>query len=265
MNKILWLILFILLLIVGRKRGIKTFFTFVICMIFIVIYIFLMRLGFNPIVLAYITCLLASLVSLFFLNGYSKKTFAAFIGVIIVQVISFILIYVICKRGIIGEFGEESLDTIGGYIFDIRYNMSDVLIGVLLVSVIGTIIDTSISVSSAMNEVYENNPKISDQELYKSGMNIGGDILSTTINTLFFALVSTSIGFFMWYRNMMIEDIINYKLFAKYIIQLLIAFIASALIIPITARITSKMLTSDKHFILNKVYDKIYVALEDEE
>ena len=156
------------------------------------------------------------------------------------------------------EFGEESLDTIGGYIFEIGYNMNDVLIGVLLVSVVGTVIDTSISIATAMNEVYENNPKIKEKELYKSGMNVGGDILSTTINTLFFALISTSIGFFMWHRKMMIQDIINNKLFAEYAIQLLIAFIASVIIIPITAFICSKMLASNKFDKVIKVFDKIH-------
>ena len=258
MNKILLLILFLLLLIIGRKRGVKTFITFLICMLQIFIYIFFMRIGLNSILWAFISCFIASLFSLFFLNGYSKKTLSAFIGVMIVQVMMFILIYIVCKRAGLGVFGEESLDTIGGYIFEIGYNMNDVLIGVLLVSVVGTVIDTSISIATAMNEVYENNPKIKEKELYKSGMNVGGDILSTTINTLFFALISTSIGFFMWHRKMMIQDIINNKLFAEYAIQLLIAFIASVIIIPITAFICSKMLASNKFDKVIKVFDKIH-------
>ena len=264
MNKILLLILFILLLIVGRKRGIKTFITFLICMLQIIIYMFLMRIGFNSIFWAFISCMIASLFSIFFLNGYSKKTLSSFISVMIVQVIVFALIFVICRRAGLSGFAEESLDTVGGYYFDIRYNMNSVLIGVLLVSVVGTVIDTSISVASAMNEVYENNPKMKDKELYQSGMNVGGDILSTTINTLFFALIATSIGFFMWHRNMMIEDIINYKLFAEYAIQLLIAFIASIVIIPVTAYICSKMLASNKLDKIVKVFDKIHKEFKED-
>ncbi|MCR5224041.1 MAG: YibE/F family protein, partial [Bacilli bacterium] len=146
----------------------------------------------------------------------------------------------------------------------IKYNMNNVLIGVLLISVVGTVIDTSISVASAMNEVYINNPKISDKELYKSGMNVGGDILSTTINTLFFALISTAIGFAMWHRNTMIGEIINYKMFVKDSIQLLIAFIASILIIPVTAYIASKMLASNKYNKIIDKFDKIHQLLKEE-
>ena len=264
MNNLLLLILFILLLSIGKKRGLKTFITFIICMLQIFIYMFLMRIGFNAIVWSFISCVIASIFSIFFLNGYSKKTIASFISVMIVQVIVFLLMYIVCKQSGIGSFGEESLDNIGGYYFNIKYNMNNVLIGVLLISVVGTVIDTSISVASAMNEVYINNPKISDKELYKSGMNVGGDILSTTINTLFFALISTAIGFAMWHRNTLIGEIINYKMFVKDSIQLLIAFIASILIIPVTANITSKMLASNKYNKVIDKFDKIHQLLKEE-
>ena len=242
MNKILWVILFILLLLVGQKRGIRAFFSFLMSMLLIIIYILLMSWGVNAIFLAFIICIIASIISLFFLNGYTEKTKAAFIGVIIVQLLVFLPIYIISKRASIGPFGEESFETIGGFNFAINYNMNDVIIGIFLVSIIGTVIDTAISVATSMNEVYENNPTIDEKELLKSGMNVGGDILSTTINTLYFALVNTFIGYFMWHRGRMIEEVINEKLFVVEIIQLLIAFIGSIIIIPITAYISSKML-----------------------
>lgn len=258
MNKILCVILFILLLLVGKKRGIKTFITFIICFALIGLYIILMGLGFNAIILAFIICILASMISLFFLNGLNPKTLAAFFAVLLVQTITFVLIAIISVRANIGPFAEESLETIAGYNLNINYNMMNVVIGVYLVSIVGTVIDTSISVASAMNEVKENNPKIKEKELYKSGMNVGGDILSTTINTLFFALVSVFIGFFMWHRGMSFEQIINYKLFVYDVVELLIAFIGSVIIIPVSALISSRMLISKKSDIL---IDKIKLFL----
>ena len=246
MNKILWILLFFLLLIIGKNRGVKTFFTFLLSMILIVTYILLMKLGLNAIILAIIICIIASIISIFFLNGYNSKTKSSFISVMIVLLFIFILIYIIGKKANIGVFGDESLETISAFSYGINYNMNNVLIGMFLVSVIGTIIDTSISVATAMNEVLENNPKIKEKELYNSGMNVGGDILSTTINTLYFALISTFIGFFMWHKGASFEYIINYKLFAKDLTGLLIAFIASIIIIPVTSYISSKILINNK-------------------
>ena len=96
--------------------------------------------------------------------------------------------FFIGKISNIQGFSSDSVETIGAFSYLINYDMTKVIIGMYLICVIGTIIDTSISVSSSMNEVLENNPKINEKELYKSGMNVGGDILSTTINTLFFAI-----------------------------------------------------------------------------
>lgn len=254
MNMILFLILFILLLLIGRKRGFKTFISFLLCMLLIVLYLYLMKLGASAIITAFIICIIASLVSLFLLNGINTKTLAAFIGVMIVQVITFTLICFITYRANIGAFAEESLGTVACFNQGINYNMRTVLIGMYLVSIVGTVIDTSISVSSSMNEVLENNPKIKEKELYKSGMNIGGDILSTTINTLFFALISVFIGFFMWHRGMSFEQVINYKSFVDDVTRLLIAFIGSILIIPVTSLISSKVLLNKK---INKVINDV--------
>ena len=242
MIALLSIILFFLLLIVGKSRGVKTFVTFYLSIILIITYIILMNLGFNAIILALMVCILASCISLFMLNGYNLKTLSSFISIMIVLIFITSLTYTIGKVSNIQGFTSDSVETIGSFSYLINYDMTSVLIGMYLICVIGTIIDTSISVSTSMNEVLGNNPNIKEKELYKSGMNIGEDILSTTINTLFFAIISSFIGFFMWHRNTPISYIINHKVFAQTTIELLLSFIASILIIPITSYISSKIL-----------------------
>lgn len=239
MVSILFLILFILLIIVGGKRGVKTFVTFFLSLLLITIYLIFMNLGFDSIKLSIIICILSSIVSLFILNGYNLKTKSSFISILIVLFLIFFLVYLIGRFSNIQGFSENQMESISLYSHSINYDMVNVIIGVYLISIIGTVVDTSISISSAMNEVYENNKKTNITDLFKSGLNIGSDILSTTINTLFFALIGGFLGFFMWYHTMIIEQMINHKVFAQDIIQLLISFIASILIIPITSYITA--------------------------
>ena len=242
---ILSCILFILLLIVGKKRGVKTFFSFYLSIFLIILYLAFIALGLNAYILAIIICVIATIITLFMINGYNVKTRASFYSIMIVLVFIFTLIFVITKNANIQGFSMESMEGIGGLSFEIGYDMTDILIGMFLVSVIGTIIDTSISVSSVMFEVHTNNPNLDSKELFKSGMNVGSDIMSTTINTLFFALISNFIGFSMWHRGVEFEYIINYKEFAKLLIELLFSFLASILIIPITSYISSKLLVKN--------------------
>jgi len=233
-------ILFILLLIIGKSRGVKTFITFYLSVFLILMYLILMKIGFNPIILSLFICILATISTLFIINGINVKTTTSFISIMFVLIIIFILIAFISVNANIQGFAMESIETIGGYSYDINTNMIDVLIGMYLLSIIGTVIDTSISISSAIYEVLENNPNLNSSELYTSGMNVGKDILATTINTLYFAVLSTFIGFFLWHRGASFEFVINYKSFVQEVVQLLIAFIGSIAIIPITAYIASK-------------------------
>ena len=234
MIKILSLIFFILLIIVGRKRGIKTFITFYLNLLLIMIYITFMKVGINAIILSIIICVLATLITLFILNGSNVKTKSSFISIMIVLLFMLIITFIIGKYSNIQGFSLEEVESIGYYSYDINYDMTGVIIGMYLICTIGTIIDTSISVSSAMNEVYENNKNIIQKDLFISGMNVGKDILSTTINTLYFALVSSFIGFFMWYYSVSFPFLEVSKSFVNSILELLLAFIASIIIIPIT-------------------------------
>ena len=252
MITILSIVLLVLLLLIGRKRGFKTFITFYLSIILIISYLLLMKAGINPIILSIIICVLATLSTLFIINGINVKTKTSFISIMMILVFIFTLIFIIVKRGNIQGFSMESIETVGGYSYDIGTSMIDVMIGMYLICIIGTIIDTSISISSAMHEVLENNPNLDSKELFSSGMNVGRDIMSTTINTLYFAIVSNFIGFFLWHRGANAEFVINYKAFAQEVVQLLISFIGSIMIIPLTAYLSSKTLlknvkTEDKN------------------
>ena len=241
------IVLFLLLILIAKKQGLKTFICFYMSYFLIIAYIIFVGIGFNPIILSLITCLIAASISLFILNGENMKTKSSFKSVLIVLSIMFLIIFVIGKNSNIQGFAYESIEEIGVFNFDINCNMTDVIIGMFLVCIIGTITDTSISISSALNEVYENNKNIKERELFNSGMNVGKDILATTINTLYFAFIGGFIGFFIWHYSSGIEHIINHKVFANDIIELLLCFIGSILIIPITSYICSKNLIKNKN------------------
>ena len=248
MINILIIILLFLLLFVGKIRGLKAFICLFLNYFLVILYIFFIGLGFNAVILAIITCVLASIIILFILNGLNIKTISSFISVSFVLVITFFVIFFTSKYASINGFTYDSLETIGSYSFDINYNMTLVIIGMYLICTIGTIIDTSISVSSALNEVKINNPRLNEKELFNSGMNIGKDILSTTINTLYFVVLGSFIGFFFFHESASFSYIINYKAFAIEVIELLLCFISSILIIPITSFVSAKLLNKNTNY-----------------
>lgn len=237
------IIFLILLLLIGKKQGLKTFICFYLNYILLFFYVFFMAIGFNAILTSIFICICASLITLFLINDVNIKTKSSFVSICIILLFMFIMIYIIGSIGNIEGFAFDSFEEISWCSLNINYNMTDVFIGIILVCTIGTLIDTSISISTGLNEVYLNNKSLSRVDLYKSGMNIGKDILSTTINTLFFAFFGGILGLFFWHYSASVEYIINYKVLVQDIIELLFCSIGSILIIPITSYIMAYNLT----------------------
>ena len=239
-------ILFFLLLITGRSRCVKSFVTLYLNILIIIFYIFLMDKGINAIFLAVALSVAASAIIIFLLNGSSTKTKTAFISVLIVLGISAGLTIAVTSFANMQGFAEDKIEAVGGFNYDINYSMAELIAGIFIVGIVGTVTDTAMSISSALNEVHENNLQLSREELHRSGMNIGRDILSTTINTLFFALVLGIIGFFIWHKNADPGFLINYKSLTQSAVNLLLCFISSILIIPITSYITADRLSKTR-------------------
>lgn len=239
---ILSLIMFILLLIIGKSRGIKTFICFFLNLFLIIFFIYLTKYQINIIFLSLILCVLVTAISLFLLNGINKKTISSFLSVLSVLLIMLIYIFIFSNLLSVQGFTTESREVISRFFVYINYSMLDVLIAIILITSIGTTIDTSISISSSLYEVNENKKNINKKELFNSGTAIGKDILSTTINTLFFVSIEGFIIYYLWNYNDSFLEIFNSKLLVQELFILISSFISSIIVIPITSVITANII-----------------------
>ncbi len=241
MIKLLSLILLLLLIIIGGKRGLKTFITIYLNLTLIFLLVIIVGWGFNPIIPTFIICLLISVIVLFFLNGTNKKTISSFISVFILLIIFIIITISFGNRIYIQGYTEETIEAISYVTFDTGINMLALSNSIVIIGLIGNIIDTSIAISSALYEVHLNNPKLSKIELFKSGMNIGKDILGTTTNTLFFAYLGGFMTLLIFFQDISYSftAIINSKVFASEFTRIMLSGMASFLIIPLTSIITA--------------------------
>lgn len=242
---VLSIILFLLLIFISKLRGFKTFLCFYLNLFLIILYIAFIKIGLSPIIMAFLICILSSLIILFIINGINIKTITSFKAIMIILLFCFIIIYYFGKLANIQGFSYEDFDIIGPYSFAINTNMSDVLIGMFLICIIGTITDTSLSIASSVNEIHLNNKELTSKELYLSGMNVSRDILSTTVNTLYFAFFAEFIGFMLLNYMASFSYIINNRVFVANFIELMICFISSILILPLTTYLSSKRMVND--------------------
>ena len=62
----------------------------------------------------------------------------------------------------------------------------------VVISALGAVMDVAMSISSALEEVHGANPALGFRALFRSGMNIGKDMVGTMTNTLILAFLGSS-------------------------------------------------------------------------
>ncbi|MGE7925709.1 YibE/F family protein [Viridibacillus arvi] len=244
MNVLLWLaaILFILMVLIGGKKGVRSFLSLFLNIGVLFVAIFFMTNPDNsPIIITFIACTLISWISLFYINEKNSKTITAFISTMITIVILLLFIVIVTEKSKIQGFGEESTEELSMFSLYIGVNFAQIGASVIIMSTIGAILDVAISIASSMHEIYHHNPIISRKKLFTSGLNIGKDILGTDTNTLFFAFFGGYLGLLIWFKDLSysIGEIVNSKVFSTEIITIFCAGIGIALIIPITASVNA--------------------------
>lgn len=249
MNTILIIILFLLMVYIDKRRGIKLFLSLIFNFLILMVLFYLIALGLNPIICSLVGCLIISYIILYYVNEKNIKTKSSLKSIAIVLLILALLIFAVTYMTRIAGFGYESYEEINMFSYDVKIDYTNIAISMILISLIGATVDSSIAISSALYEVYDNNKNLTKKELFSSGMNIGKDILCTTTNTLMFAFLGDFMTLLIWFYkgNYSLFDIINAKTFVAEIIRILFSAIGCIIVIPITAYITTTALVSNKN------------------
>lgn len=247
MNIILIILLFLLMIYIDIKRGIKLFLSVVFNFIILMIIFYLIAVGLNPIICSLIGCFIISYIILYYVNERNVKTESSLKSVIIVLIILSFLILFVTKISRIAGFGYESYEEINMFSYDVKIDFTNIAISMILISLIGATVDSSIAISSALYEVYDNNKNLSKKDLFLSGMNIGKDILCTTNNTLMFAFLGEFMTLLIWFYkgDYSFLEIVNAKTFVSEMIKILFSAVGCIIVIPITAYITTETLKKD--------------------
>lgn len=238
---VLLIILFLVSYFTNHKSGIKSFISLILNFLLILISLVLINWGVSAYIISLIACPLIAFIIIFYLNGFNKKTKSAYYSILILLILTFILTYYLNIKMDLRGFSLEKVEEISAYSFNIGLNLESISFMVILFMVVGTCSDTAMAISSSLYEI-DSNANLPKKELFKSGMNVGRDILGTTTNTLFFSFISAFLGFLLWHSYDSFIDVINYSGFASKVLEILESAIACVLIIPICNLITIYLL-----------------------
>ncbi|OEK72737.1 YibE/F-like protein [Staphylococcus saprophyticus] len=245
---LLGLILFILMLIFGRKKGLISYLTLFLNFVILFISIILIIFGVPIYLVTLIFCIVIAACNLFVLNSYNTKTKAAFYATIVTTVILIAAIYLSVSIGHLQGFTTEQQDETYIFSMNIGIDMVKFMVFTIVLAVIAAVIDLAITISSPMYELSETNPNLTQKELFHSGMRVGREILATSANTIYLAYFGGQLTLFFWFfkLNYSFGHIINSKIFAQEFISIILGGIAVAISIPITAWLTALLIKNQK-------------------
>ncbi|MBR2041324.1 MAG: YibE/F family protein [Oscillospiraceae bacterium] len=229
---------------VGGKTGAKSLFGLLItlaCLFFVLLPALMKGAPTLPTVFA--VCAYIAVVSLAILGGVSRKTVCAMLGTVSGTALAMIF-------GLIAQ----SLCRIDGLrvpdvepLLQLRQTgtpigLTGLLVGGVIISALGAVMDVTMGISSSLAEVSAANPELGKKELFRSGMNIGRDMVGTMTNTLILAFLGSSfvLILYLYSIGLSTHQLLSSSYLSIEVISGISSSIGVILSIPITAFISAK-------------------------
>ncbi len=238
-----------LILVIGRKKGLKAVITLTITLFTILkVLLPLILKGYHPVPITIATSIFITIVTLFIVAGINSKSMSAILGTTGGVLTAGLLAYFIgSKVRLTGMSSEEAVMLT--YIPQaIAFDFKGLLFSGIILGSLGAVMDIGMSIASSIEEIHRVNPNLTRKELFASGMNVGQDVMGTMTNTLILAYTGSSIPLlllFMAYETSFVK-ILNLDIIATEVIRSLTGSIGLVIAIPITALASSFFIKKGK-------------------
>ena len=122
------------------------------------------------------------------------------------------------------------------------------LVGGIVISALGAVMDVAMSIASALTEVHTVAPNRNTRELFRSGMNIGRDMVGTMTNTLILAFLGSGFALIIYLYSLGLSpyQLISSSYLTIEVVSSISSSIGVILSVPLTALISSVILTRGK-------------------
>lgn len=239
----------VLTIILAKLKGVKALAALGIS-VAVIFYFFIPMVikGYSPIFLSVITALFSSVITIYFITGFSRKGIAAVLGSIGGVICSGVLSAVLVNK--MALTGFATIDSIGFASFLEGIKVKELVSAGIILGSMGAVMDVAMSISSSLTELKEKNPSLTPWELFTSGINIGSDIVGTMINTLILAYIGSSlfdiIIISIHIKELPMIRLLNYEFIAVEILKSFAGSIGILAAIPLTAYLSSYLGTKKK-------------------
>lgn len=227
------------ILAISQWKGLRALLSMAFSLVMIIGYIIPHILaGEDPLVVSIIGSAILLGVTLYLTYGWTMKSHAAVLGMILVLLLtgSLSAVFVVLTR-LNGTGDENSMFLIQS--LQTSINLRGLLLGGYIIGALGVLDDLVTTQASAVFELHHANPHSRSGELYRSAMRIGKDHVAATVNTLVLAYAGASLPMLLLFSLARGDYayLVNFSIVAEEIVRTLAGSLGLIAAVPLTTLI----------------------------
>lgn len=238
----------LLLILVAGKNGFLAVFSFVITVLSIwKILVPAYLKGFSPVWTGIGVTVMLTVVIIFFVYGFDRRTVTAsmgsLLGIAATCVLGMVFTDLFKIHGAVMPDAESLL-----YSGFQELDLTAIFMSSIFIGASGAMMDLSVDITSAIHEVIEKKPDITWKEAARSGMNVGRAAMGTMTTTLLIAYSGGYVTLLMTFmaQGTPIDHILNYKYVASEVLDTVVGSFGLVTVAPFTALVAGVLLTKKK-------------------
>jgi len=238
---ILWLtgIFAAAIILISRWKGVRALLSTVFSLYIIIGYIIPhILVGEDPLLVSIIGSIILLGVTLYLTYGWTLKTHAAVISMVIVLLLTGALsaLFVVFTK--LNGTGDENVMFLM-QLMETPINLRGLLLGGMIIGALGVLDDLVTTQAAAVFELHHANPNFRFRDLYNSAMRIGQDHVAATVNTLVLAYAGASLPMLLMFSLAKgdFAYLVNFSFIAEEIVRTLVGSLGLIAAVPLTTAI----------------------------
>ena len=236
--------------LVGGKTGAKSLIGLLVTLacLFWILLPLLMK-GAPTLLTVFFVCAYAAAFCFVLLGGVSRKTACALLGTVFGIGIALLFALLAQTLAKIDGMRNSEIEPLLQLRQDgASLGLKGLLVGGIMISTLGAVMDVAMSISSALSEIHTVNPTLNRHQLFRSGMNIGRDMVGTMTNTLILAFFGSSLTLILYLNSLELQphQLFSSAYFAREVISGISSSIGVILSVPATAFISAILMEKAK-------------------
>ena len=233
--------------LVGGKTGAKSILGLAMTVaVLVLLLIPLLLKGWPTVWTVFLLCSYIAVVCFVILGGVNRKILCACLGTIAGMALATVF-----------GLGAQALAHVNGLrisnvepLLQLRQTgtpigLRGLLVGGIIISSLGAVMDVAMSISSALSELKAVNPEMTLGELWKSGRNIGRDMVGTMTNTLILAFLGSgfTLMIYLYSLDLPWRELMSSSYLALEVVSGVSSAIGVILAVPVTTIIGALLLS----------------------